>query len=376
MSRLLLVSFQQAIRSITLALLPIAFLSLLVWATAGSSSGNTADPLRAAVWIFLAAHHVPLQLSLSNQSLSGLLSFLPLGALLIPYLTARSGYKRLVERLGAPNQRTKRLYVLDYALSYSIVTYLVALPTISSAVYVPFYIAIPIVFLVSALFTYVVSGIMPRNSQRLPWQQGLRFAWIAFNYLLGFSILVFTASLAFHFSTTVKLTEVIAPGIIGGIAFLLIQVSYFPNIAITTLSYLSGAGVTVGDGTLISPFTHRINEIPALPVLGALPVTNHLWHIIFALAPVAVGFVMAQHAIKNFSDLIELKRFLLVGHGALFVIASIAGLIAGGQLLSSNLSFVGPLWWLMPLVLTLESALGALVSIGVPILVTRIRMRP
>lgn len=150
MSRLLLVSFQQAVRSITLALLPIAFLSLLVWATAGSSSGNTADPLRAAVWIFLAAHHVPLQLSLSNQSLSGLLSFLPLGALLIPYLTARSGYNRLVERLGAPNPRTKRLYVLDYALSYSIVTYLVALPTISSAVYVPFYIAIPIVFLVSA----------------------------------------------------------------------------------------------------------------------------------------------------------------------------------------------------------------------------------
>ena len=294
MSRLLLVSFQQAVRSITLALLPIAFLSLLVWATAGSSSGNTADPLRAAVWIFLAAHHVPLQLSLSNQSLSGLLSFLPLGALLIPYLTARSGYNRLVERLGAPNPRTKRLYVLDYALSYSIVTYLVALPTISSAVYVPFYIAIPIVFLVSALFTYVVSGIMPRNSQRLPWQQGLRFAWIAFNYLLGFSMLVFTASLAFHFSTTVKLTEVIAPGIMGGIAFLLIQVSYLPNIAISTLSYLSGAGVTVGDGTLISPFTHRINEIPALPVLGALPVTNHLWHIIFALAPVAVGFVMAQ----------------------------------------------------------------------------------
>ena len=68
MSRLLLVSFQQAVRSITLALLPISFIALLVWATAGSSNGNTADLLRAAIWLFLAAHHVPLQLSLSNQT--------------------------------------------------------------------------------------------------------------------------------------------------------------------------------------------------------------------------------------------------------------------------------------------------------------------
>ena len=78
MSRLLLVSLRQAVRSITLALLPIAFIALLVWATAGSSNGNTADPLRASLWLFLAAHHVPLQLSLSNQTLSGFISFLPL----------------------------------------------------------------------------------------------------------------------------------------------------------------------------------------------------------------------------------------------------------------------------------------------------------
>ncbi|NDD60298.1 MAG: hypothetical protein EB011_03240, partial [Actinobacteria bacterium] len=78
MPRILLVSFQQALRSITLALLPIAFLSLLVWATAGSANGNTADPLRASVWIFLVAHQVPLHLTLANSSLTGSLTFLPL----------------------------------------------------------------------------------------------------------------------------------------------------------------------------------------------------------------------------------------------------------------------------------------------------------
>ena len=244
MSRLLLVSFQQAVRSITLALLPIAFASLLVWATAGSSNGNTADPLRAALWLFLAAHHVPLQLSLSNATLSGMLGFLPLGALVVPYLTAKSGYNRMVEILGVPDQRTKRLYILDYSISYAVVTYLIALPTMGSTVYSPFYIAIPIIFIVSAVFAYIVSGVLPAHGSRLPWQRALRFIWISLTFLIGLSSIMVAASMTFHFTTVAKLTEVIAPGIIGGIAFFLIQFFYLPNIAVAALSYLSGAGIS------------------------------------------------------------------------------------------------------------------------------------
>ena len=56
MLRILLVTLQQALRSIVLTLFPISFIALVAWATAGSETGNTADPIRAAIWLWLGAH--------------------------------------------------------------------------------------------------------------------------------------------------------------------------------------------------------------------------------------------------------------------------------------------------------------------------------
>jgi len=109
MSGVLLVSFKQAVRSITLILLPLAFISLVAWATAGSSTGNTADPLRAALWFFLIAHHIPLDLSLSNSAISGTFTYFPIGALLIPFLAIRSGYRKIVEEHGEFGSREKEI---------------------------------------------------------------------------------------------------------------------------------------------------------------------------------------------------------------------------------------------------------------------------
>ena len=97
---LLKIAFGQGIRGITLILLPLAFISLITWATAGSSTGNTADPMRAAIWFFLIAHHIPLDLSLSNETISGRLTFFPIGALIIPFLVIKNSLLRMSERLG------------------------------------------------------------------------------------------------------------------------------------------------------------------------------------------------------------------------------------------------------------------------------------
>ena len=99
MSRVLLVSFKQAVRSITLILLPLSFVSLVAWATAGSATGNTGDPLRAALWIWIGAHSIPFNLSLPPSGLAGHLSYLPLGALIFPVLAIRNGVARTIERL-------------------------------------------------------------------------------------------------------------------------------------------------------------------------------------------------------------------------------------------------------------------------------------
>ena len=55
--------------------------------------------LRAAMWIWLGAHHVHFDLTLSPSGAAGYLSYLPLGGLVLPILALRSGFKRVITKL-------------------------------------------------------------------------------------------------------------------------------------------------------------------------------------------------------------------------------------------------------------------------------------
>ena len=375
MTRILRVGLQQGIRSLTLILLPIAFISLVAWATAGSSSGNTADPLRAALWFFLAAHQVPLQLSLSDATLSGSLTYLPVGGLIIPFFATRSGYLRMVEILGEPNHRERRLYIFSFALSYASGGYLLALTALGETVSAPFYIAIPILFLVSAVSAFLISGAMPKHALQFPWQRALRIIWIAIVALIGFGALVLTGSLIYHFDVVLDLTRVVEPGIFGGLVLLLGQLLYLPNIAIASLGYLSGAGLTVGEGSLLSPFIHRIDEIPAIPILGALPVSSNLFTFGLALFVVAIGAMIARYGIETYSDISETKRFYIAATLIAFSLLLFIARISSGQLLSTNLPSVGPIWWALPIVITAQFALGGALFISAPRAIAKLKKR-
>ena len=373
MLALLLVSLKQAVRSTTLILLPISFISLVAWATAGSSTGNTADPLRAAIWFYLVAHHVPLDLSFSNEAISGALTFFPIGALLIPFLAIKSAIKRLSEERDIVTLRDKRSVVLTLALMYSLCGTLLSLVATGSTVAAPFYLVFPILFLVAAVSGFIASNLLPDHQLLFPWQRGLKVAWIAMIVMTGFGALVFAASLAFHFTTVLQLTQVIEPGIFGGLAFLAVQILYLPNFAVAALSYMAGSGVVIGSGSWLNPFVHRINEIPAIPLLGGLPVHPHPYLAILIVALMGIGAFIARYGSTRYSDRTELNRFLIAAIGFVVALSLIFARASSGELLSSNLSSVGPQWWLMPILIGLELAAGAALFIFTPVLITKIK---
>ena len=373
MTRTLIVGFQQAVRSVTLILLPLAFISLVAWATAGSSTGNTADPLRAAIWFFLVAHHIPLDLSLSNNAISGNLTYFPIGALLIPFLAIRSGYKRIIENLGGKTLRDKRSYVISLALGYALIGSLLSLFATGSTVKAPIYFVFPILFLVATISGFLASNLLPEHALQFPWQRGLRVGWNLMIALIGCGALIFSISLAWHFTTVLNLTKVIEPGIFGGLVFLAVQILYLPNFAISALSYFAGSGVVIGAGSWLNPYVHRIDEIPAIPLLGGLPVNAYPLLSIFALIIVASGALTARYAQLCYLDPTEQKRFLGATTGFLFLLTLFVARASSGELLSSNLPSVGPQWWLMPILLTLEFAIGVALFIYIPILITQIR---
>ncbi len=370
---MLLVSFKQAVRSITLILLPLSFISLIAWATAGSSTGNTADPLRAALWFFLIAHHIPLDLSLSNNAISGALTYFPIGALLIPFLAIRSGYRKIIEEQGEFAPRQKRLLIISLALSYAAVGTILSLFATGNTVSAPFYLVFPILFIVAGLSAFLSSNLLPEHGIKFPWQRALKVSWIVLMALIGIGGLIFSLSLGWHFTTVLQLTQVIEPGIFGGLAFLAVQILYLPNFAIAALSYLAGSGVVIGNGSWLNPFVHRIDEIPAIPLLGGLPVHPHPYLILLVLFFIAIGFLIARYGEGIYSDRVEQQRFYLATLGFIVVLTLFIARASSGELLSSNLSSVGPQWWLMPIMLTLEIALGIALRIYLPILINKIR---
>lgn len=368
---------RNVIRSVVLLLLPLAFASLIVWATAGSSSGSTSDPIFASLWIYLAAHQIPLDLA---GSIAGAkLSFLPLGALALVFFAIRSGVTRSLTSLLPQNEdqsnqypREKRVIVLAFAFIYSIVILLISL--ISSlrdeVVSIKLYLAFPIALLIALAFSLISAELMPKRS-RAPWEIAIAWAAAALALLLAISTLALLISLAIHYQALIDLTTVISPGIFGGLAFLAIQLLYLPNLVAATLGYISGAGAHIGSGSLIHPLRFELDQLPAIPLLASLPRGSFPWAIAGAIIVVALGFFIHRKLRAKFAD----DKSSAMAVAAFFVLSLFLALLSSGQLITDVLAEVGLSWWRFPLVITGELALGMALSKGSAILKAKFDQR-
>jgi hypothetical protein len=68
----------------------------------------------------------------------------------------------------------------------------------------------------------------------------------------------------------------------------------------------------------------------------------------------------------------DFQRFIASFYLAIFLLTLTVGNLANGQLLSTNLEGVGPIWWVMPLVLVANLAIGSLGYIYIPLAFNRI----
>lgn len=345
-------TFKQVVRSVVLVLLPIAFISLIVWATAGSSQGSTSDPIFASLWIWLTSHQVPLYI---EGSMAGAkLTLLPLGALALIFFAIRSSYLRLISK--GVNPRTSALI---FALLYGLVTtFLSVIATFgNSVVEVRWYFVFPITCIIALAFTLISGQLLPKR-QRSEWEIAGAWAGAGMALLLALSTLVLISSLIFHFRVVMDLTTVIAPGIFGGLALIVIQVLYLPNLIVATLGYISGAGAHLGAGSIVAPFVHQLDQIPAIPLLGALPRGLFPFAILGAVTVVGLGFFIHLKLHQRFGR----DRAPAISLAFFAGLSLILALLSSGQLVSAALSQVGVSWWRFPLVLTGEVALGMALS--------------
>lgn len=352
--RVLWVSLTQALRSIALVVLPTAFITMLGWATAGSSNGNTSDPMRAAIWLWLAGHHVPFNLLLPPGNQAGYLSYLPLGAMIFPMLAIRSCFSRARARMDLGDKHLKLLRSL-FSLFYAGIAALLAWSATTNAVrpvlyYIPL-MMIPMVWIATVNYRVAEAA---RNFAGV--DLALRIAAIA----LGISSIVLGVALALNISTIKNLIVVLQPGWLGGVLLLIFNLLYLPNAIVATFGYLLGPGFAVGAHTLVAPLTHRILEIPAIPVLGALPTGRHPMVLLSGIAVFATGIFLYRKSISRGN------WTLLVGSIVLASLVALISYLSSGALLTSAMGSIGVSTWQMSAVFSVELGIGIFFAWAIP----------
>ena len=331
LQRVLGVTFAQVLRSAAILIFPLAFITLIAWATAGSASGTTSDPIRAAMWIWLGAHQVHFDLALSPSGVDGYLSYLPIGALLLPIMALRTGFKRVISKLDGEysNLTGARLF---FALFYAILTSLIAFFSSSAGVKPLWWMAAVFSFLLAFGSSFLADR---RISLAMPVILALRIVAL----LLGFGFLIFAIAFFTNFGQATLITQVLAPGIFGSLLLLILNLLYLPNVALAALSYVSGAGFAVGAGTHLSPFTQDIGQIPALPLLAALPVNSNKWFMLFSIVLIALGALLCYWTI-SLQERTSWQSFFI-----LIVMLALLAYFASGSLITQAMGAVGVSIW-------------------------------
>ena len=357
LTRVLGAALPQVLRSVAWLLLPTSFIALLAWATAGSATGNTGDPLRAAIWIWIGAHSIPFDLSLPPSGLAGHLSYLPLGALIFPVLAIRSGVARTIERLDNDSSlvgAARAAFAVGYTLFALAASFFSKTDSIRPVWYFAIIYVLP--------FTLLCAATVGR---RVALGQGFLYGSRIIALLLGLSSIVFGILLLVNISMVKNLTTVLQPGIFGGFLLLLLNILYIPNAIVSTLAYFSGVGFAVGSGTLVSPTSFRLNKIPAMPLLGALPENKSLISHVGVLVIVAAGALLVTWTISL--DQRVLVQSLIVA----VLLAAFVGYSGSGALITDAMSAVGVSTWKFTLAIAAQLGLGAALAIYLPRLINR-----
>jgi hypothetical protein len=348
--RVLWVSLTQSLRSVALVLLPTSFITMLGWATAGNSNGDTSDPMRAAVWLWLGAHHVPFDLLLPPAKQAGFLSYLPLGAMILPIIAIRRSALRAQARLDLDANALRLLRTL-FSLLYAGFAFLLAMGSETAAVHpVLYYVALTTIPMVWLATVNLRPG--ERGKYFASMDLALRLVAIA----LGVSSLVLGVSLAFHFSTIKALIVVLQPGWLGAMLLFLVNILYLPNAIVATFAYLIGPGFAIGAHTLVAPLTHRILEIPAVPLLGALPTGRHPLLLLSAVVIVVAGIILWRK-----SRALGWKS-LLVSFCSTICVVALISYLSSGALLTNALRAVGVSIWQLTLAIAVELGVGIFLS--------------
>lgn len=368
-------------------------LTLVGWIAAprGALGSGLPEVFRTAAQIWLAAHHAGFEMP------GGRVGLLPIGLMILPALLLYKAGRwmardadlrlRLPARLpkNSPrekaNARRRAQLVLvaqagvSLAAPYALLAGLIALvarneitqPYIGEA-------------LLSHFLLAFVAGVLAIARTIGPWRAMLRLlpervraltvgTAVATTILVAAGLVLVLVAVVIHFDQVRELTDVLAPGLVGGLLLVLVQALYLFNGVIWASSYIAGPGFAVGADTLVAPTGVQLGTVPSLPLLGALPESGPVsgWMMAVIALPFAAGIV-AGIVVARMSPSPSYEAAPLWGFLTGVSTGLVTGLLAalsGGPIGGGRLTAVGPSPWEVALSVALEVGVAAGISAGV-----------
>lgn len=339
-------------------------LSLVVWAVTPAAT----DPMalmRAAVTAFAAGNGSDVTIGAAVLTLS-------------PLLLGLFGWTLLwqaVVRTPQPPTDLPRQVVLAVAagLSYGLVVPLTALALGTPGAVTPGSIlpslltAVPIA---AAAVLRLSADTRARWAATLAghWTVGFRLAGAGAIAVVGVGALTLVVALVLSFGQAVTLAGAsVGSGLGDGLGLLLLGLAYLPNVILGAIGFATGAGVQVGEASF-GPFGSTVGDLPALPLLAALPDSSGgALGLVALVLPVLLGGVLGRAASARLHDL--RSRCLAIATSSTLVgfATAVAALLAAGGVSGGRWADTGVSAWAVGLLLTVELAVaGALVAVLVP----------
>jgi len=281
-------------------LLTCAAVAVIGWlaATFGGASGA----IRAGASAWLVAHKAGVTLD------SGSITIAPLGlTMFFAWCLYRGG--RSAARNSAAD-RTGDLILVSavFAFVYGLGAALVALLTAEGSLEVSplsaFLGAFTLALVAGVLGVLVESGAADDVADATP--NGLRdavpAAVAAVLTVIAIASLLYGVLLAIHFSRITGMLELLDAGVIGSIVLFAICVLLVPNVVLYVVAFLAGPGFQLGVGTSIAPTGVVAGNLPALPLLAAVPsdgATPTYLLVLTAVVPLAAGVVAGLVVVRR-----------------------------------------------------------------------------
>jgi hypothetical protein len=284
-----------ALGALWAALIGVVIVAIPVFLTqvaSASASTGWVSTLRSSSAAWLVANDVPVRLGTVWYSL------LPWGLLVIPVvLLVLAG--RWAAHVSHARTRGERAVViasavLVYALLGLVASSLSNTETVATSATRAFF-TTAVVALLAFGWGVLRTRIAARREGLSPTRQVIvRAGGLSIIALIALSSVLFLIALLIGFPTAVDMQTALDAGPIGGFVLLLLGIGYLPMMLTWTLAYSAGSSVTIGAGSVISPFVPNSvpTELPPFPLLAALPSSSSAVQWFLPVLIVGVGVLV------------------------------------------------------------------------------------